>query len=286
MLQTASGRVRPTHPSGWLWVLPALAVFVVFYGVPLLQMVYRSLGGERLTIEHFAYIFREDVYALVFWITLKVAVLVTVTTLLIAYPIAYVLARLRGWLLVLGLACVLLPFWTSVLVRNYAWIVLLSRRGVVNTLLMSLGLVVTPLPLMFNMTGVVIGMTYVLIPFMILSLYAVMRGIDPVMLRASESLGARPTQTFWRVFLPLSLPGLWSGCLLVFIMAVGFFITPALLGGGRVPMIATLIEAQVRGVLNWGVGSALGTLLLLAVLAVYWVFDRLLGVDHLLGGRA
>lgn len=120
---------------------------------------------------------------------------------------------------------------------------------------------------------------------MILSLYAVMRGIDPVLLRASESLGARPAQTFWRVFVPLSLPGVWSGCLLVSIMAVGFFITPALLGGGRVPLIAILIETQVRGVLNWGVGSALGTLLLLGVLAAYWAFDRVLGVEHLLGGR-
>lgn len=265
--------------------MPAVVVFAAFYAVPLGQMAYRSFGAETPTLRHYAYVFSEDVYFLVFKITFEVGALVTLTALLIGYPIAYVLTQLRGRWLMVALAFVLLPFWTSVLVRNYAWIVLLSRRGVVNTVLMNLGLIDAPLPLMFNVTGVVVGMTYVLVPFMILSLYAVMRGIDPHLLRASASLGAPPRQTFWRVFFPLSLPGVWAGCLLVFIMAIGFFITPALLGGGRVPMIATLIENQVRGVLNWGVGSALGTLLLLAALAVYYVFDRTLGVEQLFMGR-
>lgn len=278
---------RQSHrrASGFLWVVPAVIVFGILYAVPLAQMIYRSLGESGLTFEHYAYVLSEEVYYLVFKITFQVGALVTFSCLLIGYPIAYVLSRLHGRWLLIALAFVLLPFWTSVLVRNYAWIVLLSRRGLVNTLLLDLGLIETPLLLMFNVVGVVIGMTYVLVPFMILSLYAVMQGIDPHLLRASASLGAPPRYTFWRVFFPLSLPGVWAGCLLVFIMAIGFFITPALLGGGRVPMIATLIESQVRGVLNWGVGSALGTLLLLAVLAVYYVFDRVLGVEYLFGSR-
>lgn len=264
--------------------MPAVLVSTLLYAVPLLQMIYLSLDAEALSLRHYAYIFGEDVYFLVFRLTFQVAVLVTLAALLIGYPIAYALTQLEGRWRLLALALVLLPFWTSVLVRNYAWIVLLSRGGVVNTLLLRLGLVEAPLPLMFNVTGVVIGMTYVLVPFMILSLYAVMHGIDRHLLRASASLGGRPLQTFWRVFFPLSLPGVWAGGLLVFILAVGFFITPALLGGGRVPMIATVIESQVRGVLNWGAGSALGTLLLITVLAVYYLFDRVLGVEHLLGG--
>lgn len=275
---------RGRAAAGWLWLAPALLALAIFYAVPLGQMVQRSLWAEGFTLAHYAHIIGEDVYRRVFWITLQVSVLVTLAALIIGYPAAYLLSGLRGRALQLALVFVLLPFWISVLVRNYAWLSLLARQGVVNTTLISLGIIDEPLPLMFNLTGVVIGMTYVLVPFMILSLYAVMHGIDRQLLRASASLGARPLQTFWRIFFPQTLPGIWAGSLLVFITAIGFFITPALLGGGRVPMIATLIESQVRGVLNFGVGSALGVALLVLVLALCLVFSRALSIERMLGG--
>ena len=269
--------------NGWVWLLPMLAVFGVFYAVPLARMVYTSVDGSHLDLKHYAYLWREESYAAVLWITFRISIYVTLATLIVGYPIAYYLTRLRGVALTLGIALVLLPFWTSVLVRNYAWYVLLARRGVINAVLLESGLVSQPLSLLFNETAVVIGMTYVLLPFMVLSIYSVARNIEPVFLKASATLGASPLSTFWRVFFPLSLNGVYAGALLVLITAIGFFITPALLGGGRVPMIAVLIESQVRGVLNFGVGSALGTLLLVTVLALYYLFDRVLGVQSLLG---
>ncbi|MGE5536160.1 MAG: ABC transporter permease [Acidobacteriota bacterium] len=271
--------------SGLLWLAPVLVVFGLFYAVPLVRMVYASVNGASVSLVNYQHLVEEDVYATVFLITLRVALLVTVASLAIGYPVAYFLSKLRGRSLMVALTFVLLPFWTSVLVRNYAWFVLLARRGVVNSTLMGLGVIDQPLPLMFNMIGVTIGMTYVLVPFMILSLFSVMRNIDPAHLRASASLGASDFQTFWRIFLPQSLPGVYAGSLLVFITSIGFYITPALLGGGRVPMMATLIESQVRDVLNFGMGSALGTALLVAVLAMYYALDRVLGVEHLFGGR-
>ncbi len=277
-LQRFGGRL-----GGLVWLAPALAVFAVFYAIPLARMIFVGLDGSRFDLKNYAYLLHEDIYATVLAITFKIALYVTVSALAVGYPIAYYLSRLRGPRLTVALAFVLLPFWTSVLVRNYAWYALLARQGVINGILVKLGLVAAPLPLLFNTTGVVIGMTYVLIPFMILSLFAVMRSIDPLHLHASASLGASDLETFWRVFFPLSVPGVCAGSLLVFITAIGFFITPALLGGGRVPMIAVLIESQVRGVLNFGVGSALGTLLLAIVLVIYYAFDRLLGVEYLFG---
>ena len=272
---------RMRRASGLLWLLPMLVVFATFYAVPLTRMVFTSFDGAQFDLKHYRYLLHEDIYATVLLITVKISVYVTATTILIGYPIAYYLSRLRGPALTVGLALVLLPFWTSVLVRNYAWYVLLARRGVINSVLMDLG--ISAQPLLFNTTAVVIGMSYVLVPFVILSVFSVARGIDPLYLKASATLGASPLATFWRVFFPLSLPGVYAGALLVFITALGFFITPALLGGGRVPMIAVLIESQVRGVLNFGVGSALGTFLLVAVLAIYSLFDRVLGTESLFG---
>jgi ABC-type spermidine/putrescine transport system permease subunit I len=221
----------------------------------------------------------------VFANTAKVATAVTAACLLIGYPLAYVMSRLRPNPQRLVLALVLIPFWISALVRNYSWIAILNRNGVVNSLLLSRGIIQEPLPLIYNMTGVLIGMTYVLLPFMVLTLYGAMRGIEDVYLRASASLGASTAMTFRRVFVPLSLPGVWAGCLLVFTIAIGFFITPAMLGGGRVPMIATVIESQVHDVLNWGLASALSVVLLACVLLIYAAFNRILGIKMLLGGH-
>jgi putative spermidine/putrescine transport system permease protein len=276
---------RLSLSPGWPWLLPALGFFLVFYVVPLAQMLWRSVSDKGLGLQHYEQIFASDIYINVLISTMKVGVMVAVLCLIVGYPLAYFLSHLSGRWLMLTMIFVLIPFWISSLVRNYAWIVILNRRGIVNSTLMALGVIGEPLDLMYNLTGVIIGMSYVLMPIMILALYAAMKGIDPQYARASSSLGASPQQTFLRVFVPLSLPGIWAGSLLVFIIAIGFFITPAILGGGRVPMMATVIESQVRGVLNWGFGSALGVLLLGAVLIVYLLFDRLLGIEYLIRRR-
>lgn len=280
-----AAKPRSVLRSAWPWMAPALFTFLLFYVVPLGRMVYRSLTDPVLSLQHYRHLLVEAVYRDVFWLTVEVSGLVTVGALLAGYPVAYLLATLRGRAVYIVLVLVLLPFWISALVRNYAWIALLARNGLINTYLIKLGIITTPLPFMFNLSGVVIVMTYVLVPFMILSLYGVMRGIDRRLVRASASLGASRLQTFWYVFFPLSLPGVWAGCLLVFITAMGFYITPMMLGGGRVPMVAVLIDNQVRNILNWGLASALACTLLLAVLVIYYVFDRVLGIDRLMEGR-
>jgi ABC-type spermidine/putrescine transport system permease subunit I len=276
---------RLSRSRAWPWLLPALGFFLVFYVVPLAQMLWRSVSDKGLGLHHYEQIIASDVYINVLISTMKVGVTVAMLCLIVGYPLAYFLTRLTGRWLMVTMIFVLIPFWISALVRNYAWIVILNRRGIVNSTLMALGVINEPLELMYNLTGVIIGMSYVLMPIMILALYAAMKGIDPQYARASASLGASPHQTFVRVFVPLSLPGVWAGSLLVFIIAIGFFVTPAILGGGRVPMMATVIEGQVRGVLNWGFGSALGVLLLGAVLIVYLLFDRLLSIEYLIRRR-
>ena len=278
-------RRRPSALHAWMWMLPALLVFLVFYVVPLGQMFWRSVSDGGLGTQHYAHVFGSSTYINVLVSTMQVGLVVCGVCLVVGYPLAYFLSRVRGKWLQVALMFVLIPFWISSLVRNYAWIVILNRRGIVNTVLINLGIIDEPLSLMYNMTGVIIGMSYTLMPIMIITLYAAMKGIDPQYIRASNSLGASPQQTFWRVFVPMSVPGIWAGSLLVFIIAIGFFVTPAILGGGRVPMMATVIESQVRGVLNWGFGSALAAVLLISVILVYFAFDRLLGIEYLIRQR-
>jgi len=198
----------------------------------------------------------------------------------LAYVLATVRPRLARWLTII----VVLPFLTSIIVRTYAWMVLLGRNGVVNQYLVAAGLTPAPLPLLYNQAGVVIGMTYVLLPFMVLTLASVMQGIDPAFLRAAHSLGASRLQAFRRVFLPLSIPGVAGGALLVFILSLGFYITPALMGGPSDVMIAMLIEREVEFTLNWSFASALGSILLVLTLAAFVVYYRLMRLERLFEG--
>lgn len=271
-------RTDPTK----LWLVPAALVFFFLYFLPLAKLLTRSFYENGFTLKYYAHAFGEPIYRLAFLTTFRMAALVTVACLLLGYPIAYLMRRMRPPYQYIVLAIVLIPFWTSVLVRSYAFIALLSRAGIVNTTLLGLGVIDAPLPLIYNEIGVIIGMTYVLLPMMVLTIYSSMHGIDDRLLAASESLGARPLVTFYRVFLPLSMPGVLTGSILVLITGIGFFITPALLGGGRVPMLATMIDSQMHGVLNWGLGSALSAMLLTATIAVFIVFDKLVGMESLL----
>ena len=255
--------------------VPALAILAVLFAYPVLRLMALSMEGGSLT--WYAKALGESFYLEVFWITVRIAVIVTLATLVLSYPIAYFLATATHLGAALGFALVVLPLWTSILVRTYAWMVLLGRNGVVNKSLMAVGIIDEPLALLHNELGVVIGMVHVLMPYMVLPVYAAMRRVDPDLLQAAEGLGAGALRIFYRVFLPLSAQGIYAGCTLVFVLSVGFFITPALLGGGRVIMIAVLIEQQVREVLNWSFASALATVLLVGTIAIYGLAQRAIG---------
>lgn len=216
----------------------------------------------------------------VFGRTLLVSGLVTLFCFLLGYPIAYLLSRLPPRSCNLLMIFVLLPFWTSLLVRTTAWVVLLQKEGVINSLLLALGVISQPLDLMFNRFGVVIAMTHILLPFMILPLYSVMKMVPPSYVRAARSLGASPWTAFWKVYFPQSLPGVSAGGLLVFILAIGYYITPALLGGAGDQMISYFIADNLSRSLNWGLASALGGILLVGVLALYSVYERYVGISN------
>jgi putative spermidine/putrescine transport system permease protein len=213
--------------------------------------------------------------------TLRDALIITLLCIVLGYPLAYVIAgaspRTANVLIIL----VLLPFWTSVLVRTTAWIALIQTNGVVNSVLMWSGLITQPLEMLYTELATVLIMTHILLPFMILPLYAAMKGIDPSYMKAAMSLGARPVPAFIRVYLPMTLPGLSAGALLVFIISVGFFIIPALVGGTEGQMISNLIAFHMQQSNNWELAAALGALLLVLILILDWIYDRLVGVDKM-----
>jgi putative spermidine/putrescine transport system permease protein len=223
----------------------------------------------------------QAVYVTVFLRTLWIGLLVTVICLVVGYPVAYLLAGLPTRISNLLMMFVLLPFWTSLLVRTTAWIVLLQRQGLVNNTLVWLGLISERLALIFNRTGLLIAMTHILLPFMILPLYSVMRGIDPRYKQAAISLGAHPIRAFWTVYVPQTIPGIGSGSVLVFILSIGYYITPELVGGGGDQMVSHFIAIYTNETLNWGQASALGAILLTIVLLLYVVYSRVLGIEKM-----
>jgi putative spermidine/putrescine transport system permease protein len=223
----------------------------------------------------------SSVYLNAFGRTVWISASVTILCLLLGYPVAYLLATLPAASSNRLMLLVIVPFWTSLLVRTTAWYVLLQPGGVINSLLMSLGLVSHPLPLVFNRTGVLIGMTHILLPYMILAIYSVMKGVSPVYMRAAQSLGAHPVTAFIRIYMPQTLPGVGAGCFLVFVLALGYYITPALLGGAGDEMISQLIAAQTNEQLNWGLAGALSAYLVIFTALFYFVFNRLVGIDRL-----
>lgn len=265
----------------WLLLAPSLLALSVFFIYPLIKMLSFSLYSPEFTWQHYLRIIDEPVWINVLWITLRISLWVTLSTLLLGYPLAWFLVRLKPRTANIFLIIVIIPYFTSVLVRTYAWMVLLGTQGIVNQGLIALGLVSEPLKLMYTSTGVLIGMTYILLPYMVLALYSVMRGIDLTLLSVAESLGASRLKAFWRVIVPLSLPGAAAGGLLVFIMSLGFFITPALMGGPQQTMISMVIESQIETYFDWGFGSALSALLLVCTLLLFWLYQRVVGLERL-----
>lgn len=268
-------------------LLGPLVLFLgVFFVYPLSRLLVQSVFDPEFTMQHYLMMVKHPVYLKVFWNTLEISITTTLITLLIAYPTAYYMNSSKSNWSMLLLFGILLPFWTSILVRTYAWMIILGRYGAINELLLNLGLIKEPLRLMYNRLGVYTGMVYVMIPFGVLPILSVMQGIDRSLVRAAENLGATPLQAFWNVFFPLSLPGVGAALLLTFIKCMGFFITPALMGGPRDTMIAVLIDVQLERIIDWGFASALSVVLLVIILILFYIYNRFLGLDMLWGGKS
>ncbi len=259
-------------------LLPAGAFLGLWFLWPLAQLLWLSFQAPGGWHAAYAEILGSEVFRAVFVNTLRLALVVTVICVLLAYPAAWLLTRVRGVWFSLALYCVLVPFWISVLVRTFSWMLLLERRGPVNTLLIEAGLIDRPLRLLFNDIGVHLGMVHVLLPYAILPVYAAMLKVDPRLLQASEGLGASGRTTFLRVFLPLTMPGVLAGAAFVFLLALGFFITPALLGGPHNQTAAMLIDRFVNDRLVWPLAAAASFILLGIVLLVLLVASRVVAI--------
>jgi putative spermidine/putrescine transport system permease protein len=262
---------------------PALVFVSLFLVLPVLVLAYQSFfENGHLSFANYARIAQEAIYWRTFLKTFEIGVLITLASIVLAFPVAYLAARSSpGWAgLILSL--VMLPFWTSVLVRSYAWLVVLQRTGIVNTALVWSGLSAEPLQLSHNYFATFVGMLHVMLPFMIFPLYASISKIPPELLQAGASLGGGTSYVFRRVVLPLVAPGILAGSVLVFILCLGFYLTPELLGGGKVILVSMLVQRNVDLYQQFGAASAVGIVLLILVLAIFWIVDRFLPVEKIL----
>ena len=268
-------------------VAPALLLILVTMLLPVGWLFYLSVLSDSgaFSLEHYQRMWEHPSYARTFWTTFQVSALTTGICVLLGYPLAYFLSEIPKRAANLCMIAVLLPLWTSLLVRTYAWLVLLQRRGLVNSWGIELGLWDEPLTLVHNLAGTLIGMVHVMLPFLVLPLYSAMRAIDRSYLRAAANLGASPLRSFWLVFFPLAMPGLVTGSLIVFILCLGFYVTPAVLGGGKVIMVSSRIANDIEIFFNWGAASALGVVLLLLTVLLILAAGRLVRMDRVLGGE-
>jgi putative spermidine/putrescine transport system permease protein len=265
-----------------LLVAPAILYLLVLFVIPIGYMLVLSFTDPSLSLDNYRRLVTVPLYANVMLNTFKLSFIVTLSCLALGYPLAYVMARRNDWVAVVFLVAVGMSFWTGFIVRTYAWLVILGNRGPLSAFYAFAGLGRPP-QLLFTSFSSALGMTHILLPYMVLALYAVMRKIDPSYQRAAESLGARPLPAFRHVFLPLSLPGVVNGCALVFTICLGFYITPILLGTPRDMMISQLINQQIEDLLAWGFASAIATVLLAITLLVLAVYNRFAGLDRLWG---
>ena len=274
-------RIRGHQLESALLTLPLVVFLSLFYAYPVVAMLFRSIHPDGWSLVPYSEILDSDVFWRVMGITLEIGSIVTACCLLLAFPLAYWLARMPTARANLLMVLVLIPFWTSILVRSYAWMALLERHGIVNNLLLWAHLVPRPLKLLNTRFSVCIAMVHVLLPFMVLPIYATLRGLDWRLVRAAESLGSTPLGTFRQIVLPLSRPGVAAGVTLVFTLSIGFYITPVLVGSSSDVMVSMLINDQV-GVLAWPSASAMSTVLLGFVLVITMGLGRLIGARRLI----
>ncbi|HEX2088816.1 MAG TPA: ABC transporter permease [Actinomycetota bacterium] len=288
MLAKLTGNSEAAEPprrkllDGWaVLAIPGVVFLTLFFVLPVFRMGARSFTDPGP--ENYLVFVESSVYARVLWTTIRISLLVTVICIALGYPYAYAMNHSGNRLRALLAALVLVPFWSSLLVRTYAWTVLLGDTGVINSLLLRLGVIEHPVALMRNTLGVTIGMSHILLPFMVLPVFAAMRRIDADLIPAAKGLGASAARAFLRVFMPLSLPGVAAGCLLVFVLSLGFYITPSLLGNPRNAMFSELVVNMVTERLQFGTGSALAITLLAVTLILLWVGSRFVRISEAFG---
>jgi ABC-type spermidine/putrescine transport system permease subunit I len=285
----AEGLRRDERRERWALLglsAPALLLVGITMVLPVAWLFGLSFVADdgSLTLEHYRRMLEQPSYGRTFVMTFKVSLITTALCIGLGYPLAYALSQMPRRVADLCMIAVLLPFWTSLLVRTYAWLVLLQRKGLINDWGMRLGWWDEPLALVHNLTGTLIGMVHIMLPFLVLPVLNAMRAIDGDLLKAAANLGASPARAFRSVFLPLSLPGLAAGTLIVFILCLGFYVTPAVLGGGKVIMVSNQIANDIELFFNWGAASALGAVLLVLTMLLLWAATRLLRIDRLFGG--
>jgi ABC-type spermidine/putrescine transport system permease subunit I len=263
--------------------LPYLILVTALIIIPIGWLFYLSFIGkdESFSFEHYTRMVESKAYVRIFMTTFKISILTTIICAAIGYPLAYFMSQLSNRWANICMIGVLVPFWTSLLVRTYAWLVLLQKKGLVNSMAMDLGLIEEPIKFVHNTSGTLIGMVHIMLPFLILPLYANMRAIDKDCLKAASSLGATPIRAFWTVFFPMSIPGLLAGLLIVFVLCLGFYVTPAVLGGGRVIMAAMKIASNIELYFSWGAASALGVVLLVVTMFILFIASKLISLDQL-----
>jgi putative spermidine/putrescine transport system permease protein len=283
-VRDAGGAQRNT--GWWLLILPAFLLMTGFYLAPILQVLAISVTEPSLGFDNYERLFTNAGVQRAILTTLRIGVITTAIALCLGYALSYVIAlaspRAQRWWL-LG---VLVPLWISVLVRAFAWVTLLRRQGLVNEGLRSLGVIDAPLELVWNEFGIIVGMVHYMVPYAVLPILASMREIDPRLLAAARGLGASRFTAFTRVFLPLSTPGLLAAGVLVFIFSLGFYITPAILGGGKTLMAAEWIKLQILDIVRWGMGSMLATVLVVAILVTLAIFSRVVNLKRVFGAGA
>lgn len=256
----------------WWALLPFLVIMGVIFVAPTIEMLSRSVLEPHPTVEHFTAIFGHPLYRQVFFTTLRISALVTILAVVLAFPVALFAQRSGPLVRSIVFAMVLVPFWTSLLVRVYGWTFLLQRTGIINSILQHFGVTDGPLPLLYNEFAVVLGILHYMLPFMVLTIFVALQAIDPSIKPAAAALGARPGRVFAKITLPLAMPGVIAGSTLVFIGSIGFFVTPALMGSPREMMIANLITFQVKEALNWPRAAAIATILVAAVSLLAWIY--------------
>jgi putative spermidine/putrescine transport system permease protein len=270
----ASGAQPLRIPAGTAYIAPLFLFMLLAFNLPIALMLSWSVAAPPDILQHYGQIFERAVYLKVLGNTFRIALIATAVCVLLGYPLAYWMRGLRPGLQLLAIALVVLPFWVSILVRTYSWIVILGNDGLINRLLQGLGLIGAPMSFLYNEFGVILGTANVLLPFLVLPLFAAMLRLDERLLQAAASLGASSWTVFWRVFFPLTLPSLAAGAILVFILTLGFFITPAILGGGRVPMIANMLDLLINRLPRWELAAAISTVLMIMTLVCYALYRR------------
>ena len=268
--------------------LPAILCVIAIIIIPIGWLFSLSFTGTdgNFSLENYKRMLEYKSYFRVLKTTFNVSFLTTFFCILLGYPLSYFLSQIPKKYVGIFILTVLLPFWTSLLVRTYAWLVLLQKKGVINNFAIDMGFWEKPIKLAHNLNGTLIGMIHIMLPFMVLPLYAAMRRVDRQLIQASSNLGASPVQSFWQIFVPLSLPGVIAGSLIVFILCLGFYVTPAVLGGGRVILVSMQITAILEDQFNWGAASALGVVLLTSTFALLVIVSRFLKIDAIMFGKS